>query len=67
MFIRRLREARGISMSELATSMGVSITAVSKWENGQAYPSADKLPRLAGALGCTIDELYGCQPPQEAS
>lgn len=64
MKIRELREARGLTMTQLAAAMGVTLVAVSKWELGQAMPSADKLPRLAEVLGCTIDELY--RAPAEA-
>ncbi len=28
-------------------------------------PSAAKLPLLASALGCTIDDLFGRSPPGE--
>lgn len=29
-------------------------------------PSAAKLPLLASVLGCTIDELFGRSPPDQA-
>lgn len=67
MIIRELREKKGLSMTCLASSIGVTRMAVSKWELGLTYPSADKLPALADLLGCTIDELYGRCPPREAS
>ncbi|MBS5149716.1 MAG: helix-turn-helix transcriptional regulator [Butyricicoccus pullicaecorum] len=34
-------------------------TTIAKWETGSAFPRAEKLPLIANALGCTIDELYG--------
>ena len=58
MRIRELMEARGILSVQFADAMGVSPSAVNKWVYGKAYPSADKLPKLAELLGCTIDELY---------
>ena len=58
MRIRERMEARGILPVQLADAMGVSPGAVGKWVYGKAYPSADKLPKLAELLGCTIDELY---------
>ena len=43
--------------------MGVSPSCITKWVQGTALPSADKLPRLAAVLQCSIDALYGSEPP----
>lgn len=59
MEIRRLRENRGLNMTQLASAMDVTVVAVRKWELGEAMPSADKLPALADLLNCSIDALYG--------
>ena len=59
MKIREYRETEGLTRAQVAGRLGVSPTAVRKWEVGQAHPSADRLPALAGLLGCTIDELFG--------
>lgn len=56
--IRKLREDRGITQAQLSEKLGVGRSAVAMWETGCAKPSADKLPKLAKLLGCTIDELY---------
>lgn len=56
--IRALREAAGLSQSELARQMGVAQPSVLLWEQGRNYPTADKLPRLAQVLGVEISELY---------
>lgn len=57
--IRPLREAAGLSVAELARAVGVSGPAISMIESGKNTPSADKLPLLADALGCSIDALFG--------
>lgn len=67
MEIRICRELAGLTASELAQKVGVSRAAVSRWEAGLDAPSAVRLPLLADVLGCTIDQLYGRQPPTEAS
>lgn len=59
MKIREYRETEGLTRAQVAGRLGVSPTAVRKWEVGLARPSADRLPALAGLLGCTIDELFG--------
>ena len=58
MRIKEIREARGMTRKQIADAVGVSEVAVYYWENGRQKPSADKLPKLAELLGCTIDELY---------
>ena len=56
--IRNLRELAKLTQEQLSEALGVSRSAVAMWETGCAKPSADKLPKLAKLLGCTIDELY---------
>lgn len=58
MQIRRLRERLGMSMADLADRMNVSVPTVSRWETGEAVPVTGRLDALAGALHCTIDELF---------
>lgn len=58
MNIRKYREAAGLTKSELAKKMHVSIPTVSRWEAGTDYPAAARLPALARALDCSIDELF---------
>ena len=59
MKIRRCREKAGLSRPDVARAMKVDMAAVFRWETGEAYPRAEKLPRLADLFGCTIDDLYG--------
>ncbi len=49
--VRRIREAKGISQRELAVSISVPRTYISKIENGRCLPTISSLERLAGALG----------------
>lgn len=65
MKIRELMEMRGLQGIQVAAALNVSSNAVSKWTNGRANPSADKLPALADLLGCSIDALYGRDRPEE--
>ena len=52
-----LRKEKGLTQEELASHMGVSPQAVSKWENDQTYPDISALPKLARLFGVTVDEL----------
>ena len=57
--IKRFRTAKGLTQGDLATLLSVSPQAVSRWENGQAFPDITLLPRLAKYLNVTIDEIMG--------
>ena len=52
------RKAASGTRAQLAEKLGISQTAVAKWETGKAYPRADILPAIAEALGCSIDDLF---------
>ena len=52
-----LRRQKGLTQEELASHMGVSPQAVSKWENDQTCPDISALPKLARLLGVSVDEL----------
>ncbi len=55
--IRRHRQLLGLSRQALADRMGVSATAVYKWENGQSQPDIPMLQRLADLFDVSLDEL----------
>ena len=56
--LQTLRKNRGVTQEQLATHLGVSPQAVSKWENG-SYPDGDLLPQIADYFEVSIDYLYG--------
>jgi len=56
--IAELRKMAGLTQEELGKQVGVSMQAVSKWENG-SLPDTALLPGIADALGTSIDELFG--------
>ena len=60
--ISRLRREKGITQEQLATAVGVSGPAVSKWEAGQSYPDITLLPSLASYLNVSMDTLFGYEP-----
>lgn len=57
----RMRIRAGLSQTQLAAQLGVTRQNVCQWESGEAWPSARRLPDIAGALCCTIDELFRTQ------
>ena len=57
--IASCRKAKGMTQEVLASQLGVTYQAVSKWENGQSYPDVALLPVLADIFEMTMDELFG--------
>lgn len=55
--IKELRGDKGISQEVLADRCGISMQAVSKWENGQSCPDITFLPLLAEYFHVTVDYL----------
>ena len=60
-----LRENAGFTQENLAKMLGVDRSAIAKWETGEAMPRSDKLPDLAEALSCNIDDLFGWKSQEE--
>lgn len=51
------RNKKSWSQEELAEKLFVSRQSVSKWENGQNYPSIEIIIKISDLFGVTIDEL----------
>ena len=60
--IRRLREEKGITQTELAERIGVGSKAVSKWETAKGLPDITLIEPLAKALGVSVLELMSGNP-----
>lgn len=56
--LKTYRERKGFTQADLGKVLGVTQGVVSFWEIGRNLPEASKLPDLARALGCTVDELF---------
>jgi DNA-binding transcriptional MerR regulator/quercetin dioxygenase-like cupin family protein len=57
--LRRLREARGLSLRQASERTGLSVSFVSALERGLSGASIATLQRLTAAYGSTMQELYG--------
>ncbi|MFD2046542.1 helix-turn-helix domain-containing protein [Ornithinibacillus salinisoli] len=55
--LKNERKNKGWSQEELADKLFVSRQSVSKWENGQNYPSIEIIIKVSDLFGVTIDEL----------
>jgi transcriptional regulator with XRE-family HTH domain len=57
-FIRQKREAKGLSLREMARKIQVSPTFLSKVETENWKPGEEKLQRIAEVIGCEPDDLF---------
>lgn len=55
--IKKLREAKSLTQSDLAERIGVSDKAISKWETGKGYPDIALVEPLAKELEISVIEL----------
>ena len=57
--IKTLRQHAGLTQAGLAEEMQISQQAVAQWEAGKSAPQAVDIPKLASALKCSYDQLFG--------
>lgn len=60
--VRELREARGLSQIDLAAAASLTRQSVGAIEAGRATPAVDVAMRLARALECSVEDLFGGGP-----
>lgn len=53
----KLRTRSNLTQGEVASKLGVTNKAVSKWENGKAKPTTDVLKKLSILFNIPIEEL----------
>lgn len=58
MNIKNKRVSLNMTQYELSKKLNVTRSTVAMWENGEAFPRADKLPALAEILKCSIEDLF---------
>lgn len=56
-YLRTLREEKGLSQFQLGKLVGVTDKAVSKWENGYAKPKNYTVMKLSEVLSVSVEDL----------
>ena len=59
--LKDLRKTKKLTQKQLATQIGLTTTAVSKYELGESVPPLDVLRILASVFGVSIDYLAGIE------
>ena len=57
MQLAELRKAAGLSQYELARHVGISQANIAFWERSEKPPRSDVLPKMAEALGVSVEDL----------
>ena len=61
------RRQMGLTQNALATRVGVTAQAVSKWETGRSCPDISILDEIADILGISLFELLGMEEREKSS
>ena len=61
-----LRQSAGLTQMQLADKIGVHHSSIAYWELSGTSPRGEVLPKLAEALGVSIDVFLGVTPPKGA-
>lgn len=64
--IRKYRKNKNITQENMAARLGITASAVNKWENGNAFPDIMLLAPIARLLEISIDTLLSYQEELEA-
>jgi len=62
--LTELRQSAGLTQMQLADKVGVHHSSIAFWELSGTPPRGEVLPKLAGALGVSIDILLNVTPPK---
>lgn len=60
--LRQLRRDAGLTLQQLSKRSGISVSTLSKIENGQLSPTYEKIAALARGLDINVGELFSAAP-----
>ena len=65
--LKALRKKAGLSQTQLAEKIGVSLLTLFRWEKGERQPRVDEIKALAKALGVPENDLLNDNSPDSHS
>ncbi len=60
MSFQEIMKTNGFTQIRLAERLGVTQALVSKWATGEGVPRTKMLPKIAEALGVSVEEIVNC-------
>lgn len=60
--IAELRQAQGLTQAQLGDALGISQSTINTYEVGRRRIQVSALPRVAEALGVSVEDLIGAAP-----
>jgi transcriptional regulator with XRE-family HTH domain len=54
-YVRKARKTAGLSQAQVAEALGTSQARVSRWENGDDYPSVKEYHQFVEITGVAVD------------
>ena len=63
--LKAVRTDRGYTQKQLASALGVTEQAVSKWERDASYPDISMLDGISNVLDCSLDFLFQFEEGKE--
>jgi predicted transcriptional regulator/DNA-binding XRE family transcriptional regulator len=67
MKLRQFREQAGLSLTDLGVRIRLSTSYLTEIEHGKKYPKAEKIARMAEALGRSYDDLVSIRLDEQLS
>jgi len=67
MKLRQFREQAGLSLTDLGARVSLSTSYLTEIEHGKKYPKAEKIARMADALGRNYDDLVSIRLDEQLS
>ena len=53
-----IRDAKGMTDSEVADKAGITRSTFSDWKSGRTYPGGAKLVKISDLFGCNVIDFY---------
>lgn len=63
--LRKIREARNLSLRDLAARVGIEFAQISRYERGQALPNIESLLALSDTLEIDVNILLRGESPND--
>lgn len=61
--LRKSRQAKGVTIEQMAEKLGIAWGTVQRWEKGTNFPGPEEIDRLAEILGLTVPQLFARADP----